>query len=180
MLSDLQIYKDSFDKKFLSATEKLYAAEGQRLVNERDVPEYLAHVEKRLKEENERLVHYLDQSSKWQLIYTVEKQLIAEHLSTILNKGLDGLLEENRKEELKLLYQLLGRVKGGHLELKGKMCDFIKKRGRVLVVNPEKDKTMVQELLDFKEKLDIIQLQKALALYPPSLNKAKSQGAAHK
>ena len=83
-------------------------------------------------------------------------QLIAEHLSTILNKGLDGLLEENRKEELKLLYQLLGRVKGGPQELKGKMCDFIKKRGRVLVVNPEKDKTMVQELLDFKEKLDII------------------------
>ena len=73
----LQIYKDAFDKKFLAATEKLYAAEGQRLVNERDVPEYLVHVEKRLKEENERLVHYLDQSSKWQLIYTVEKQVIS-------------------------------------------------------------------------------------------------------
>jgi len=59
----------------LVATEKMYAAEGQRLVNERDVPEYLVHVEKRIKEENERLVHYLDQSSKWQLIYTVEKQV---------------------------------------------------------------------------------------------------------
>ena len=65
----------TFDKKFLAATEKLYAAEGQRLVNERDVPEYLVHVEKRLKEENDRLVHYLDQASKWQLIYTVEKQV---------------------------------------------------------------------------------------------------------
>jgi hypothetical protein len=74
-----QIYKDAFDKKFLAATEKLYAAEGQRLVNERDVPEYLVHVERRLKEENERLVHYLDQSSKWQLIYTVEKQ--ASHVN---------------------------------------------------------------------------------------------------
>ena len=70
-----QIYKDAFDKKFLAATEKLYAAEGQRLVNERDVPEYLVHVEKRLKEENDRLVHYLDQASKWQLIYTFEKQV---------------------------------------------------------------------------------------------------------
>ena len=59
----------------MAATEKMYAAEGQRLVNERDVPEYLVHVEKRIKEENERLVHYLDQSSKWQLIYTVEKQV---------------------------------------------------------------------------------------------------------
>ena len=36
------------------------------------------------------------------------------------------------------------------------MCDFVKKRGRVIVVNPEKDKSMVQELLDFKDKLDLI------------------------
>lgn len=154
MLSDLQIYKEAFEKKFLNATEKLYAAEGQRLINERDVPEYLVHVEKRLKEENDRLLHYLDSSSKWQLVYTVEKQLISEHLSSILTKGLDGLLEEVRKPELRLMYGLLGRVKGGHTELKGKMCDYVKKRGRVIVVNPEKDKTMVQELLDFKDKLD--------------------------
>ena len=120
MLSDLQIYKDAFEKKFLSATDKLYAAEGQRLINERDVPEYLAHTEKRLKEENDRLIHYLDQMSKWQLIHTVENQLISEHLSSILTKGLDGLLEENRKDDLKLMYSLLGRVKSGHNELKGK------------------------------------------------------------
>ena len=32
------------------------------------------------------------------------------------------------------------------------MCEYVKKRGSVIVVNPEKDKTMVQELLDFKNK----------------------------
>ena len=68
----------------------------QELINERDVPAYLSHVERRLREENERLLHYLDTSSKWQLIHTVEKQLISEHLASILNKGLDSLLEENR------------------------------------------------------------------------------------
>lgn len=50
--------------RFLVATERLYAAEGQRLMNEHDVPEYLAHVDKRLQEENERLLHYLDTSTK--------------------------------------------------------------------------------------------------------------------
>ena len=159
MLSDLQIYKDAFEKKFLLATEKLYAAEGQRLINERDIPEYLNHVERRIKEENERLVHYLDPSSKWQLIHMMEKQLLSEHLSTILTKGLDDLLEKNRKPELLLMFKLLGRVSGGHDELKGKLCDFVKKRGRLIVVNPEKDKTMVQELLDFKQKLDTIMLE---------------------
>ncbi len=74
----------------------------------------------------------------------------------ILSKGLDGLLEENRKQELRLMYQLLGRVKNGHSELRVKVCEYVKRRGAVIVVNPEKDKTMVQELLDFKDKLDTI------------------------
>lgn len=156
MLTDLQIYKESFEKKFLVATEKLYMAEGQALINSREVPEYLAHVEKRLREENDRLLHYLDNSSKWQLIHTIEKMLISEHLSGILNKGLDQLLEENRKKELKLMYTLVGRVKNGHIELKNKVCEYVKTTGSVMVINPEKDKTMVQELLDFKLKLDII------------------------
>ena len=36
------------------------------------------------------------------------------------------------------------------------MCEYVKKRGSVIVINPEKDKTMVQELLEFKDKLDVI------------------------
>eukprot|EP00095_Tigriopus_kingsejongensis_P003490 maker-scaffold875_size86197-snap-gene-0.15 protein:Tk03490 transcript:maker-scaffold875_size86197-snap-gene-0.15-mRNA-1 annotation:"PREDICTED: cullin-4B-like" len=156
MLSDLQIYQEAFEKKFLTATEKLYAAEGQRLIHERDVPEYLTHVEQRLREENERLLHYLDPSSKWQLIYTVEKQLISEHLTNILVKGLDPLLDGNRQKELKLMYALVGRVKGGPLELKAKICEFVKKHGAEIVINPEKDKALVQDLLNFKEKMDVI------------------------
>lgn len=66
MLSDLQIYQEAFESKFLVATERLYAAEGQRLMQEHDVPEYLAHVDKRLNEENERLLHYLDPATKYE------------------------------------------------------------------------------------------------------------------
>ena len=55
------------------------------------------------------MLHYLDQTSKWQLIHTVEKQLLAEHLSSILTKGLDILLEENRMQDLALMFNLLGR-----------------------------------------------------------------------
>ena len=156
MLADLQIYQEAFEKKFLLATEKLYSAEGQRLIQDLPVPGYLAHTEKRMKEEQERLLHYLDSSSKWQLIHCVEKQLLAHHLNSILSKGLDMLLEEDRTEDLQLMYNLLGRVKDGQTELCSKMAEYVKKRGKVIVINPEKDKTMVQELLDFKAKPDRI------------------------
>lgn len=33
----LQIYQEAFERKFLDATERLYSAEGQQLMQERDV-----------------------------------------------------------------------------------------------------------------------------------------------
>uniref|UniRef100_A0AAQ6A7R2 Cullin family profile domain-containing protein n=1 Tax=Amphiprion ocellaris TaxID=80972 RepID=A0AAQ6A7R2_AMPOC len=154
MLSDLQVYKDSFEERFLTETNRLYAAEGQRLMQERDVPEYLHHVSRRLEEENDRIVSYLDQSTQKPLISCVEKQLLGEHMTAILQKGLSTLLDENRVTELALLYQLFSKVKGGLPTLLQFWRDYIKSFGGEIVCTPEKDKDMVQELLDFKDKMD--------------------------
>lgn len=156
MLSDLQIYQDAFEHKFLQATERLYAAEGQRLMRELAVPQYLAHVEKRLREENERLLHYLDPCTKWQLIHTIERQLLSEPLTAILSKGLESLMDGPRLHDLTTLYSLFSRVKDGLNELCNHFNAYIKKKGRTIVIEPERDKTMVAELLDFKEQLDNI------------------------
>ncbi|XP_069493252.1 cullin-4A [Ambystoma mexicanum] len=156
MLSDLQVYKDCFEQKFFVETNRLYATEGQRLMQEREVPEYLHHVNKRLEEEGDRVMTYLDHSTQKPLIVCVEKQLLGEHLSAILQKGLDNLLNENRIPDLTLMYQLFSRVKGGQLILLQQWSEYIKVFGTTVVVNPEKDKDMVQELLDFKDKVDYI------------------------
>ncbi|NWS96227.1 CUL4A protein, partial [Mionectes macconnelli] len=157
MLSDLQqVYKESFEQKFLEETNCLYAAEGQRLMQEREVPEYLHHVNKRLEEEGDRVITYLDHSTQKPLIACVEKQLLEEHLSAILQKGLDNLLDENRISDLTQTYQLFSRVKGGQQILLQHWSEYIKNFGTTIVVNPEKDKDMVQELLDFKDKVDHI------------------------
>ncbi|XP_009890453.1 PREDICTED: cullin-4A [Charadrius vociferus] len=156
MLSDLQVYKESFEQRFLEETNCLYAAEGQRLMQEREVPEYLHHVNKRLEEEGDRVITYLDHSTQKPLIACVEKQLLGEHLSAILQKGLDNLLDENRISDLTQMYQLFSRVKGGQQILLQHWSEYIKNFGTTIVVNPEKDKDMVQELLDFKDKVDHI------------------------
>ncbi|XP_060689290.1 cullin-4B-like isoform X2 [Hemiscyllium ocellatum] len=154
MLSDLQVYQESFEQRFLEETNCLYAAEGQRLMQKREVPEYLHHVNKRLEEEADRVITYLDQSTQKWLIASVEKQLLGEHLTAILQKGLNQLLGEKRIVDLALLYQLLSRVKGGLQALLQHWNEYIKTFGSTIVVNPEKDKTMVEELLDFKDKID--------------------------
>jgi hypothetical protein len=49
-----------------------------------------------------------------------------EHLTAILQKGLDVLLEENRIKELTLLFNLFARVKNGPIELCNNFNAFIK------------------------------------------------------
>ncbi|KAF7668273.1 hypothetical protein LDENG_00025440 [Lucifuga dentata] len=154
MLSDLQVYKDCFEERFLIETNRLYAAEGQRLMQERDVPEYLHHVARRLEEENDRIMSYLDQSTQKPLITSIEKQLLGEHMTAMLQKGLSNLLDENRVTELTLLYQLFSKVKGGLPTLLQFWREYIKAFGGEIVCTPEKDKDMVQDLLDFKDKMD--------------------------
>uniref|UniRef100_A0A674MIV4 Cullin-4B n=1 Tax=Takifugu rubripes TaxID=31033 RepID=A0A674MIV4_TAKRU len=130
MLSDLQIYQESFEQRFLEETNRLYAAEGQRLMQEREV----IHAALRLS----------------------SKQLLGEHLTATLQKGLTHLLDENRILDLSLLYQLFSRVRSGVQVLLQHWIEYIKAFGSTIVINPEKDKTMVQELLDFKDKVDCI------------------------
>lgn len=59
-----QIYEEAFEHRFLEATDQLYAGEGQRLMQASTVPNYLHHIDRRLSEESERLLHYLDQSTR--------------------------------------------------------------------------------------------------------------------
>lgn len=63
---------------------------------------------------------------RWQLIHSVERQLLSEHLTTILQKGLENLLEQNRIQDLTLLYSLFSRVKNGMTELCSQFNGYIK------------------------------------------------------
>ncbi|XP_049729460.1 cullin-4B-like [Elephas maximus indicus] len=156
MLSDLQIYQESFESKFLEETSRFYAAEGRKLAQKREIPGCLYHIKKLLEEEIDRVRTYLRLNTQKLRIAIVEKQLLGEHLSAVLQKGLSHLLDENRIQDLSLLYQLFNRVECGVQVLLHHWIDYIQKFGSTIVINPEKDKTMVQELLDFKDKIDFI------------------------
>ncbi|ESO10101.1 hypothetical protein HELRODRAFT_185316 [Helobdella robusta] len=160
MLSDLQVYQEAFEVQFLTESNRLYNAEGQKLIASLEVPMYIHHVDRRLKEETERILYYLDQSTRKPLISCLEVELIENHTKSILQKGLDMLLEQNRIGDLTLLFDLLSRTKDGVKELMINFSNYIKKTGTLYVINhnndPEKDKDMVQNLLDFKDKIDKI------------------------
>uniref|UniRef100_A0A8C0L0G1 Cullin-4A n=1 Tax=Canis lupus dingo TaxID=286419 RepID=A0A8C0L0G1_CANLU len=75
------------------------------------------------------------------------------HVCCVIS-GLDHLLDENRVPDLTQMYQLFSRVKGGQQILLQHWSEYIKTFGTTIVINPEKDKDMVQDLLDFKDRVD--------------------------
>jgi len=111
------------------------------------------HVEQRLAEENARVQHYLDVSTRKELIRVVERQLLERHLDSIVDKGFNTLMEENRIEDLARCYSLFSRVQGLYT-LKASFNAYIKKTGLEKVSDVEKEDSLVQDLLDYKQSLD--------------------------
>lgn len=158
MFVDLQIYQEVFELEFLKETETVYRSESLRMMRDMQftLPEYITHVDRRLSQEHDRLLQYLHKTTKKPLIMCVEKQLIGEHLHEVLDKGFESLLEASRYSDLSLLYQLFSRFKDGVPLIRKGFGEYIKKSGMAIVNDTERDKTMVQELLEFKEKVDQI------------------------
>jgi cullin-4 len=85
----------------------------------------------------------------------VENNLITKHIKQMLGKNFETLIDENRLSYVGLMYDLFLRIGPSAItDLREAFSNYIKTHGRELVINPDKDEKMVDELLDFKEKLD--------------------------
>eukprot|EP01103_Thecamoeba_quadrilineata_P014277 TRINITY_DN4208_c0_g1_i1.p1 TRINITY_DN4208_c0_g1~~TRINITY_DN4208_c0_g1_i1.p1 ORF type:complete len:785 (-),score=106.82 TRINITY_DN4208_c0_g1_i1:223-2577(-) len=155
MLSALQIYHEIFEPKFIEESSQFYAQESSSNILNFETAHYLLHAEQRINEEADRIVQYLDPTTRKPLITCVERQLLELHVPLILEKGFDLLMDRDRRSDLSRMYQLLSRVSGLD-KMKISWNAYIKRTGYEIVISPERDSTMVQDLLDFKAKLDDI------------------------
>ncbi|KAI9090838.1 cullin [Phlyctochytrium arcticum] len=166
MFSELSIYASAFDTALRTSTEQYYSAESQALLDGWStggsggaiVARYIDHVESRLRQEVERCAPtsgYVDPSSKKGLIAVVEKVLLKDHIKPILERGWHALVDEARISDLKKLYALFARVNALD-DLRKAFAAYIRKAGLVIVNDRSRDPTMVEDLLRFKERVDLV------------------------
>ncbi|XP_055346705.1 cullin-4A-like [Paramacrobiotus metropolitanus] len=156
MLADLSLYENPFEGLFLKDTQTMYSMESREYLATHDISSYLKYVKKRLDEEEQRIENYLQLSTRKRLIPIVEQELIQTHQSAVIAAGTDLLMDEKRMEDLSLMYQLCSRTATGLSELHRAFCDYIKRRGRVIVMDEQQDKDMVPNMLVLKSKTDDI------------------------
>lgn len=154
MLTDLHIYSTWFEQRFLNETEEFYSKEGNERLSELTVEDYLKYAERRMKEEGILCITCMNYETEKSLLNCMEQQLIRNHHSELLQKGLDKLLRENRVDDLTRLYALFKAEQGRKL-----LCEHFNKHVKEVVTNivmKETETTMVQALLDLKQRLDNI------------------------
>ncbi|RHZ72680.1 hypothetical protein Glove_241g8 [Diversispora epigaea] len=179
------VYSIDFEGRFLETSAEYYRVEGQMLVGECDAPEYMKKVEKRLIEEEQRVRHYLSQSTEQKIRSIVEEELISKHLKTVIdmeNSGLIPMLRNEKMDDLARMYKLFGRVSQGHEEMKSAISNYIRELGKAINETVSSgsnnnisttstdggggDKSQtgtsvairwVQEVLDLKDKFDKVQ-----------------------
>ncbi|KAI6205209.1 CULLIN-2 domain-containing protein [Aphelenchoides besseyi] len=154
MLVSLKIYESEFEPQLMNKTDHYYRNESRMMIDGSETGAYLRHIAKRLESEQERVDLYLNYTSWDGLSACLNQCFIGDHVETILSKGADKLFDEDRIDDLKLLYRLLGLVKNARNNLKSAFVGYIKKIGRAMMLDLKRDATLVHDLMQLKAKLD--------------------------
>ncbi|CAG9324817.1 unnamed protein product [Blepharisma stoltei] len=158
ILQTLVIYRLDFEQKYIEETDKFYQDEGLDKINQLSVSDYLAYVEKRLKDESDRLNHYLDISTSKPTIQKLEIRLIKEKAEIVIEKGLLQLFEAYKVPDLQRLYVLFKRVEC-HSLIESGFEKVLLGKGNSIVQNNENRESVINELLELQSKVDVIQSQ---------------------
>ncbi|TGZ77072.1 Cullin-domain-containing protein [Ascodesmis nigricans] len=153
--STLEVYRKYFETPFLEATTLYYQLESKQFVAENSVVEYMKKAETRLAEEAHRVEVYLHPDINGPLMKACEKVLIQEHAG-LLKDEFQQLLDEDRQEDLKRMYNLLSRIPGGLDPLRTRFEVHVRRAGisavdKIAAEGGEKDldpKVYVDALLE--------------------------------
>lgn len=95
--SNLDVYKDYFEKEFLEATEVYYKTESEKFISENSIPDYMKKAETRLNEEEGRVQVYLHPTTHKTLIPICETVLVKNQEESIWD-GFQGLLNADKQD----------------------------------------------------------------------------------
>lgn len=110
---DDKLYLTTFEPDFLDASRRFYQQEATRLVRDSDAGTWLRHTQRRLWEEQERCETTISKLSAANIAKVVDEELISSHLEEFLaleGSGLKSMIDNDRLEDLTILYQLVSRV----------------------------------------------------------------------
>ncbi|KAK6533626.1 Cullin-3 [Orbilia ellipsospora] len=130
---DQKVYLTKFEGAFLDASDKFYTEEARKLIEVCDAATYIERTNDRLNEEWERTQSTISTLTEPKIRAIVEQRLITENIREVMQleaSGLNFMLDNDRFEQLKLLYELVRRVDTHVNEIRRMLKDRIVHLGK--------------------------------------------------
>lgn len=108
-----KLYLTTFEPAFLNASREFYQKECTALLRDSDASTWLRQTRKRLAEEETRTQTTISMLTSQKIAKVLEAEMISSHLSEFLameGSGIKTMIENDRYEDLTLLYTLISRV----------------------------------------------------------------------
>ncbi|KAJ4419098.1 hypothetical protein N0V85_001157 [Neurospora sp. IMI 360204] len=112
-IENQRLYLTLFEPRYLEASTEFYRKECEKLVQEANCSTWLRHAQRRLNEERERCGTTVSIMTTDKIASVVEKELIEAKLDVFLameGSGLKPMIDNDRLDDLSILYQLISRV----------------------------------------------------------------------
>jgi cullin 3 len=116
-----KLYLTVFEVEFLRASGEFYKNECAKLLREGDASNWLRQTRKRFVEEEDRCQTTISTLTLNKIARVIEDKMVKEHLSEFLameGSGIKAMIEDDRHEDLMLLYQHVSRVDSSKEPLK--------------------------------------------------------------
>ena len=127
-----KLYLTMFEPEFLCASRDFYNAEGAALLIDADAGTFCRHAQNRASEEQDRCRSTLSPLTAPKIRHVVEEELIRKHLREVValeSSGVKFMLDNDRFNELQMIYDLSTRVDPDKEELKRAIQDRVVQLG---------------------------------------------------
>jgi cullin 3 len=116
---DQRLYNVSFEADFLATSSDFYRRESEYLLRDSDAGAYCKHASRRIYEEDERCKSTLAESTMPKIRKVVEDELIKNRIHELveMESGVRFMIDNDRLDELNLIYDLNARVDDKKTEL---------------------------------------------------------------
>lgn len=118
---DTKLYLTSFEPEFLAASREFYKAEGQSLLRSADAGTFCRHTKKRILEESDRCRSTLSPLTLEKIKAVIEKEMVQDYMRDVIElpgSGVKFMLDNDRLDELEMIYDLISKVDPKKEELK--------------------------------------------------------------
>ncbi|KAI6683987.1 hypothetical protein NL676_029900 [Syzygium grande] len=158
-MGKMDYYQNDFEAALLKDTAACYSRKASSWILEDTCPDYLLKAEECLKQEKDRISHYLHSSSEPKLLEKVQHELWSVYASQLLEKehsGYHALLSDHKVENLSRMVRVFSKVPIFLDPLANILKQHVNDEGTVLVKQAEdaagSKKDFVRKVIELHDK----------------------------